>query len=144
MWMRTGILLLTSVLAFTSRVSAQSPTDHASLHLPFKLQGSGSPTVVFEAGAGEKLDTWDPVQFEVSKLTRTYAYSRRGYTGALMTGHRDATTIVEELRADLRDRQIAPPYVLVGHSIGGLYVQAALFECWQVLAERLSAGGLQS
>jgi pimeloyl-ACP methyl ester carboxylesterase len=102
---------------------ASSPTAPESLHLPVKLNGLGSPAVIFEAGAGEKLDTWDLVQPEVSKLARTFAYTRHGYAGAPALSHRDALTIVEELRAQLREHQLPPPYLLVGHSIGGLYMQ---------------------
>jgi len=87
------------------------------------MAGSGSPTVIFEAGAGEKWDTWDQVLPEVSKLTRTFAYSRRGYEGMPALSHRDAATIVEELRALLHEQHVDPPYLLVGHSLGGLYMQ---------------------
>lgn len=91
--------------------------------LPHKLEGSGNPTVVFEAGAGEKWQTWDKVLPEVGKLTRAYAYTRRGYVGTQLATHRDAATIVEELRVQLRALHLDPPYILVGHSIGGLYMQ---------------------
>src|SRR4030095_6017217 len=56
--------------------------------------------------------------------TRTIAYSRAGYPGSDdASGARDAATIVSELRAELKRRGILPPYILVGHSLGGLYMQ---------------------
>ena len=91
--------------------------------LSYVQAGTGTPTVVFEAGAGEQLDTWKKVLPDVSKLTRTFAYTRRGYGGMPALNHRDGASIVEELRALLRDQHIEPPYILVGHSIGGLYMQ---------------------
>jgi len=93
------------------------------VHLPFRQSGSGNPTVVFEAGAGEQWQTWDKVLPGGSKLTRTFAYTRRGYSGLPALTHRDAVSIVEELRSLLREQQVEPPYILVGHSIGGLYMQ---------------------
>ena len=117
-------MVATLALALASCATAPTPESVATgAHLPFKLAGNGEPTVVFEAGAGEELDTWDKVLPEVSGMTRAFAYSRRGYHGAPALSHRDAATIVEELRATLRAQNIAPPYILVGHSIGGLYVQ---------------------
>jgi len=120
---RRGIVA-SLVLALASCAAAPQQESQASgPHLPFKLAGSGEPTVVFEAGAGERLDTWDKVLPEVSGLTRAFAYTRRGYQGTPALTHRDAATIVDELRSTLRERNIAPPYILVGHSIGGLYMQ---------------------
>ncbi|WP_286672160.1 alpha/beta fold hydrolase [Methylocystis iwaonis] len=56
--------------------------------------------------------------------TTVFAYNRPGIgASAPATTPRDGVTVVEELRATLRAKGIAPPYVLVGHSIGGLYVQ---------------------
>jgi pimeloyl-ACP methyl ester carboxylesterase len=86
--------------------------------------GSGIPVVVFEAGAGDGLNTWASVFPEVAKFTTAFAYSRRGYGGgAPMLVHRDGASIVAELRTLLAARQLKPPYLLVGHSLGGLYMQ---------------------
>lgn len=80
--------------------------------------------VVFEAGAGDGLETWVAVFPEVAKFTTAFAYSRRGYgVGVPVLVHRDGTSIVAELRALLAAQQLEPPYILVGHSLGGLYMQ---------------------
>lgn len=121
MW--TRLLVTTCLLGLAGCAGAPPSPDQDTLHLPFRLSGNGTPTVIFEAGAGEKLDTWDRVQPEVSRLTRTFAYTRRGYAGVPALSHRDALTIIEELRAQLREHQLPPPYLLVGHSIGGFYMQ---------------------
>jgi pimeloyl-ACP methyl ester carboxylesterase len=84
----------------------------------------GSATVVFEAGLGEAWTSWDEVASEVSQHTRVFAYSRPGYgVSDPTTTPRDPRTIVEELRALLTYEGYAPPYVLVGHSIGGGYME---------------------
>jgi len=84
----------------------------------------GTATVVFEAGLGADWTPWDQVASEVARETRVFAYSRPGYgaSGPLTTS-RDPRQIVEELRALLAYEGYAPPYVLVGHSIGGGYME---------------------
>lgn len=90
-----------------------------------RMEGRGQPAVIFEGGLGDTLDTWNAVQPAIaSQCARTLAYNRAGYPGSEPApGSRDAATIVSELRGELRRRGIAPPYVLVGHSLGGLYMQ---------------------
>jgi pimeloyl-ACP methyl ester carboxylesterase len=97
----------------------------AELHHRIKLEGQGSRTVVFESGLGDTLDVWREVQSLVAKdCTRTLAYNRAGYLGSdPSNAPRDAATVVSELRDELRLQRITPPYVLVGHSLGGLYMQ---------------------
>jgi len=116
---RAVLLVLASV---TSIVSA-APGDMARHQV--RIEGHGARTVVLEAGLGDTLDTWTNVQTQIAaSCTRTIAYSRAGYPGSDPAGGpRDAATIVSELRAELKRRGIQPPYVLVGHSLGGLYMQ---------------------
>jgi pimeloyl-ACP methyl ester carboxylesterase len=60
----------------------------------------------------------------VATQARTFAYSRPGYgQSAPSQEPRDAAHIVEDLRALLATRGLAPPYVLVGHSFGGAYME---------------------
>lgn len=87
--------------------------------------GSGSPTVVLEAG----LDPWGAlswarVQPEISNITRVCAYDRAGIAWSEPRGEkRDASRIAEELHKLLRAKSESPPYVLVGHSQGGTYAR---------------------
>ena len=94
-------------------------------HLQMRISGHGPRTVVLAPGLGDTLDVWNTVQPLITDhCTRTIAYSRAGYPGSdSAAGARDAATIVAELRAELKRRGIRPPYVLVGHSLGGLYMQ---------------------
>jgi pimeloyl-ACP methyl ester carboxylesterase len=89
------------------------------------VAGHGRPTVIFSNGLGDTIDSWRSVQSAVaSDCARTVTYNRAGYEGSDTTaGRRDSVTIVAELRGELQRRGIAPPYVLVGHSLGGLYMQ---------------------
>jgi pimeloyl-ACP methyl ester carboxylesterase len=92
------------------------------LHLD--CQGSGAPTVVFDAGLGGSSLDWSLVQPEVALFTRACAYDRAGYAwsdpGPMP---RDAKSIVSDLEQLLGNASVAAPYVLVGHSLGGLIVQ---------------------
>lgn len=81
-------------------------------------------TVVFESGLGEDWTHWDDVASEVALHTRVFAYSRAGYgASGPATTPRGAKQIVEELRYLLTSQGFAPPYVLVGHSFGGTYME---------------------
>jgi pimeloyl-ACP methyl ester carboxylesterase len=93
-----------------------------SLHI--NCVGRGSPTVVLDAGTGEMSANWVLVQREVSNTTRVCAYDRAGMGWSEMGPEpRDATQITGELHALLEGAGIEGPYVLVGHSFGGLYAQ---------------------
>ena len=93
-----------------------------SLHI--KCVGQGSPTVVLDGGSGEMSADWVLVQREVSATTRVCAYDRAGMGWSEVGPEpRDARRISGELHALLAEAGIEGPYVLVGHSFGGLYAQ---------------------
>lgn len=106
-------------------VAAGAPAGRANVHLRMRVEGSGPLTVIFESGLGDTLGVWDAVQPRVAAgCVRTLAYNRAGYGGSdIAETTRDAVNIVAELRAALARRDIRPPYLLVGHSLGGLYMQ---------------------
>jgi pimeloyl-ACP methyl ester carboxylesterase len=82
--------------------------------------GSGSPTVVLEAGLGLNSRSWTTVQLELGQTTRTCAYDRAGMGDSdAMPGVHDAGDEIRDLEQLLGRGRIAPPYVLVGHSYGG-------------------------
>jgi pimeloyl-ACP methyl ester carboxylesterase len=88
------------------------------------IAGSGESTVVFENGGGAPLEMWGKVQPHVSRFARTVTYDRAG-VGLSEDGPspRDGRQIARELRAGLRGAGLPPPYVLVGASLGGLYIR---------------------
>lgn len=80
--------------------------------------------VVFENGSRATVDSWTKVIAALPPDVSVFAYNRPGYGNSQQTDTpRDGTTIVEELRRDLQQKGLKPPYVLVGHSLGGLYMQ---------------------
>jgi pimeloyl-ACP methyl ester carboxylesterase len=87
-------------------------------------QGTGGPTVVLDAGSGDFSLDWLLVLPRVTATTRVCAYDRAGLGWSEQgPAPRDAERAVAELRALLRNAGIAPPFVLVGHSSGGLRMQ---------------------
>jgi pimeloyl-ACP methyl ester carboxylesterase len=81
-------------------------------------------TVIFENGSRNTLDKWDKVIPLVAKDATVFAYNRPGYGKSdKPVTPRDGKTMVEELRLLLKQQGLQPPYVLVGHSLGGLYMQ---------------------
>jgi pimeloyl-ACP methyl ester carboxylesterase len=83
--------------------------------------GSGSPTVVLEAGFGGDSHNWDVVQPQLGRITRTCAYDRAGLGNSVaLPGIHDARAEIADLARLLGHARLAPPYVLVGHSYGGL------------------------
>jgi pimeloyl-ACP methyl ester carboxylesterase len=95
--------------------------DIGTHRLHLREMGQGTPTVVFESGLMSTVLTWQSLQPEIAKITRTVSYDRAGL-GWSDPGPmpRDAQRIVEELRELLKRSEIPPPYVLVGHSFAGL------------------------
>jgi pimeloyl-ACP methyl ester carboxylesterase len=81
-------------------------------------------TLVFEAGSRATIDKWGKVLEGASRDATVFAYNRPGYGNSeAASTPRDGRTVVEELRQLLRQKGLKPPYVLVGHSLGGLYMQ---------------------
>lgn len=88
--------------------------------------GEGSSTVILETGLdySSNVLVWALVQPQVAKITRVCAYDRAGF-GWSDDGPppRDSQRIVQELKFLLTNAGIAPPYVLAGHSLGGLHMR---------------------
>ncbi len=99
--------------------------DIGGYRLHIYCQGSGSPTVILDAGLGDFSPIWDLVQPEVAQSVRVCAYDRAGLGWSERGPHaRTVPNIVDELHALVAGAGIEGPYVLVGHSMGGLYVRA--------------------
>jgi pimeloyl-ACP methyl ester carboxylesterase len=86
--------------------------------------GSGSPSVILEAGLLADSSAWRLVQPVISRRTRVCSYDRAGLGFSDPAGTpRDAAAITSDLHALLQKAGIAPPYVLAGWSSGGLYTR---------------------
>jgi len=83
--------------------------------------GSGSPAIVLEAGFGGDSGDWRDTQRDLARTTRTCAYDRAGLGSSVgRPGVHDASDEIRDLQQLLFSARIPPPYVLAGHSYGGL------------------------
>jgi pimeloyl-ACP methyl ester carboxylesterase len=92
--------------------------------LYLRCTGRGSPTVVMDASLGADSSTWAPIEATLARYTRVCVYDRAGL-GRSDPGPvpRTSQTMVDELLTLLRVAGVPGPYVLVGHSLGGLNMQ---------------------
>lgn len=114
------------VLLLSGCVSLPNPTTETidGRNVEFVMSRHATVPVVFENGLAGKLDWWAKVFPEISKSDTAFVYNRPGYGASdPVSTPRDGQHIVDELRAVLRRKGLHPPYVLVGHSAGGLYMQ---------------------
>jgi pimeloyl-ACP methyl ester carboxylesterase len=117
-------LLLPLVLGACTTLPGATTTPVDGRAVESVVAGQGTPVVVFENGLGGTLDGWAKVWPDAASETTSLAYNRAGYGNSeAAAAPRDGTQAVAELRALLKARKLAPPYVLVGHSLGGLYMQ---------------------
>jgi len=86
--------------------------------------GTGSPTLLLEAGLGDDFLSWRRVQPALSRVTRACSYDRAGYGwSAARSGPRDTDHVAQELHALVAEAHIDGPIVLMGHSAGGLFIR---------------------
>ncbi|MBI3694316.1 MAG: alpha/beta hydrolase [Acidobacteria bacterium] len=123
-----GITIWAGVNA-KARLKGQHPppgqlVDVGGHALHIYCQGEGVPAVVMEAGGGSLSLTWALVQPEVARTTRVCVYDRAGF-GWSDPDPRPPTAqhMVEGLHTLLGKSAIQGPYVLVGHSMGGMLMR---------------------
>ncbi|MFL9455963.1 MULTISPECIES: alpha/beta fold hydrolase [Nostocales] len=95
--------------------------DIGGFRLHINCMGQGTPTVVMDAGAGSPSITWGLVPSEIAKFTRVCIYDRAGFgwSEPNLRVSRTSQQSVDELHTLLNKAEIKPPYILVGHSLGG-------------------------
>lgn len=127
---KLAVLCAAGCLACATSVYAAGETASIDLVGGRKVESitiknpASNVVVVFENGSRGTLDKWDKVLEAVSPHASVFTYNRPGYGNSGTTeAPRDGATIVEQLRQVLKHKGLAPPYVLVGHSMGGLYMQ---------------------
>jgi pimeloyl-ACP methyl ester carboxylesterase len=96
--------------------------DGFKMHI--HCEGAGSPTVILEAMSGGTSTYWGWIQPEIQKETRVCVYDRAGF-GWSESDPKSPTLArtVRNLHTLLVNANIEGPYVLVGHSLGGVYVR---------------------
>lgn len=133
--MKASLLTICALCFAASAVSAQevatAPTlelakekvDVGDRDLSVTCMGRGSPTVMLEAGFGDDAAVWMKVQLGAAAVSRVCAYSRAGPGESdAVTERRTIQDVVNDLNALLMSSPVEGPFVLVGHSIGGLIV----------------------
>jgi pimeloyl-ACP methyl ester carboxylesterase len=119
-------LLITFTIATTASGQSAPPgrlidVGGRNLHLYCTGRGDG-PTIVLEAGGGDGFHIWYAVQPRLSKEYRVCSYDRAGFGFSdPRPGQRSIAGIVEDLGALLARAEVKPPYVLIGHSLGGQF-----------------------
>jgi len=99
--------------------------DVGDYKLHLYCTGEGSPTVILEAGAGFPSISWFIVQEKVAQFTRVCSYDRPGFGWSEpASGPLSSDQVAANLHGLLETAGIPGPYILVGHSDGGVYVRA--------------------
>lgn len=126
-----GLMLLGAIYESMAEVSDArvypppgKMVDVGGYRLHINCTGTGAPTVVIDAGLGDWSTMWAWVQPGVAKTTQVCTYDRAG-NGWSDAGPlpRNAVQYAKELHTLLQEANIPGPYVLVGHSLGGLPVR---------------------
>jgi len=97
--------------------------DIGRRELYLDCRGQGEPTVVLEAGSGSDSSTWSAVLDSLAETTRTCAYDRAGRGRSDPIERHTLSHAAAELRALLATAGEAPPFVVVGHSLGGAFAR---------------------
>lgn len=119
--------LLAMVQVLTRPVPPPAPgqkvlVNGRQMHFVVEGQPRG-PTVVLESGLGGGSFAWAWVQPQVARFARIVAYDRAGLGWSQAADDpRDADAVAEQLHALLVQIHAPRPYLLVGHSLGGLFV----------------------
>lgn len=88
-------------------------------------RNKNTPVIVFENGMGMGLDNWHVVMDELAATAPVFAYDRLGVEKSETVFQMPTVKFVaDNLKALLSTLNIAPPYILVGHSMGGVYARA--------------------
>jgi pimeloyl-ACP methyl ester carboxylesterase len=112
---------LLALALFAATASAETKiVDLGTRKVRIRTEGSG-PAVVFEAGFRSTLDSWGPVLPEVAKFARVFAYDRAGLGQSdPVPSERTYVALATELHELLQHEHVPAPFVLVGHSYGGI------------------------
>lgn len=135
LWLFAGIITLAAIGATYQVIATQidlrtypapgQMVDVGGYKLHLYCNGSGGPTVVLDALFPGTVSNWAWIQPEVAKTTQVCAYDRAGSGWSESgPGPHDAQHGARELHNLLEAADIRGPYILVGHSLGGLTVRA--------------------
>lgn len=90
--------------------------------LQYQVSGDGSPPIVLINGGSGPIEGWMRILPQLSELSTVFSYNRFGVAGSDKPQQpQDGLTIIETLREALTAVGLKPPFLLVGHSLGGYY-----------------------
>jgi pimeloyl-ACP methyl ester carboxylesterase len=95
--------------------------------IAFERLGCAGPVIVFESGLGEDMRCWEEMARPLVDCARLVLYDRPGIGQSSPRRGTDvllASTVADQLVAFLHAIDTPPPFILVGHSLGGFYMQA--------------------
>lgn len=124
-----GVVFGGLIWAAIALSSGQTPPDARTVvvdghRVAFRVIGSGQPALVMISGLGDGMATFDDVAAELAKTATVILYDRAGYGGSeSASGPRDAVAAERELAGLLAQSGVAGPFVLSGHSLGGLFAE---------------------
>lgn len=120
---RAALLILSVLMVCGGSRAQEFPVNGHQLYL--KCSGSSpGATVILIAGGGGTTSVWAKVQPAVARFARVCSFDRAGLGRSRAIDHpQSADEIVDDLAELLEVADVHPPYVLVGHSIGGIYAR---------------------
>lgn len=127
---RVLVTLLTFALSVISQLASQVPESgrlvtvgKQKMFLNCTGKGSG-PAVILEAGTGDTSEVWTAVEKRLQVFAHVCSYDRLGLgKSSKLDSTHTAEEIIGDLHLLLQAAPVVPPYVMVGHSIGGIYVR---------------------
>ncbi len=112
------------VASFASVLPPAAGAAVSERQIAYRVLGSGKPVIVMIAGLGDGMATFDNVASDLAKTATVIVYDRSGYGGSeAIRGAKDAVAAEVELTNVLSRSGVSGPYVLVGHSLGGLFAE---------------------
>jgi pimeloyl-ACP methyl ester carboxylesterase len=95
--------------------------DVAGHRMYLHCEGTGSPTVLLSSGSGEHSSSWAWIAPAVAQQTRVCTYDRAGQGWSGSAGPQDGIALATDLHTLLQVARVPGPYLLAGHSVGGVY-----------------------
>lgn len=131
-----GLILILAALTYAAGAFAKSKLvrenpppgeliDVGGFNMHLYCTGEGSPTIILESGLNDFYVAWAKVQPEIAKTTRVCSYDRAGIGWSETSPNpRTSEIMAEELHTLLQNAGLASPYILVGHSFGGIIMRS--------------------
>ncbi len=130
-----GVILLLAAIGATyeaiesSQEERKPPAgrlvDVGGHKMQLDCEGQGTPTVILESGLWDDSIVWHNLQREIAKLTRVCSYDRAGlgYSDPRPDQVPDSRNLARNLHTLLAKAGVNPPYILVGHALGGIHIR---------------------